>query len=548
MKKLLYISLLAVLLSAAISCNRSVDKRLVLADTLMWTNPDSSLAILNAINCDSLQGDENQAYYALLLTQAQFRCNGICTSDTLINFATNHYSDNHNREHYTRSLLYKGSFYEVHDNPIEAIKCYKQAEDNADSTDYRNLAQINFRMGMLYFKNYASNNLDLNKFKMAAHYYEIVRDKKMTMAALEYCGNVLRITDINEARKCYDKALSTARELKDTTSIYSIDVNYALMYIEDSLYSHAKKYILDAFRLNNRFEENSNNYMLSLIYANQKDLDSAKYFISLPDKSQNTAYDSLLMYKALREIALCENNLSQYREFNTQCNKISNSLEYNKTRYKLLDSEQGFDADRIAAKGKKVNSLNKTIIILAALFLVFALVTAALFIVSRRKNRKDKQQMIDELKEESFGNYEELRSNLADFDNHFSKTMTEKLVSLEEIMTGAYNPDQDSKSKEVEHKISPIADDDTKFWEGLYSYINIKHNGAMDKIANDFPQLSASDLNFIKLMCCGFSDAAIAVCRNYRNVASVRSSRRRIRDKMGIEGNLTDYIRNITQG
>jgi hypothetical protein len=156
--------------------------------------------------------------------------------------------------------------------------------------------------------------------------------------------------------------------------------------------------------------------------------------------------------------------------------------------------------------------------------------------------------MIDELKEESFGNYEELRRNLADFDNHFSKTMTEKLISLEEIMTGAYNPNQDSKSNEVVHKISPIADDDTKFWEGLYSYINIKHDGAMDKIANDYPQLSASDLNFIKLMCCGFSDAAIAVCRSYRNVASVRGRRRKIRDKMGIEGNLTDYIRNITQG
>ena len=546
MKKLLYISLFTVLLSAAISCNRSVDKRLVLADSLMWVNPDSSLAILEAINRDSLQGDENLAYHALLLTQAQFRCNIPLTSDTLISKAVDYYSDNQNREHYTRALLYKGGAFEDMGEPIEAIKWYKQAEDNADSTDYRNLAQINMRLGMLYFNNYATNNLDLNKFKMAAHYYEILRDKKMTMAALEYCGNVLRISDVNEAIKCYDKALLTAKELKDTTNIYSIDVNYALMYIEDSLYLQAKKYILDAFRLNNSFEENYNYYMLSLIYTNQKNLDSAKYFISLPDKSQNTAYDSLLMYKALRDIALCENNLSQYRIFNTQCNKISNSLEYNKTRYKLLDSEQGFDADRIASKGKKVNTLNKTIIILVALFLILALVTAALFIISRRKNRKDQQQMIDEPKEESFGNYEELRRNLADFDNHFSKTMTEKLISLEEIMTGAYNPNQDSKSNEVVHKISPIADDDTKFWEGLYSYINIKHNGAMDKIANDFPQLSASDLNFIKLMCCGFSDVAIAVCRNYRNVASVRGRRRKIRDKMGIEENLTDYIRNIT--
>ncbi len=548
MKKLLYISLLAILLSAAMSCSRSVDKRLVLADTLMWTNPDSSLVILSAINRDSLQGDENQAYYALLLTQAQFRCNIPLTSDTLISKAVDYYSDNHNREHYTRSLLYKGGVYEDMGDPVEAMRWYKKAEANADSADYRNLAQINFRMGLLYYNNYATTNLDLNKFQMAAHYYEILRDKIMTMVALEYCGNVLRITDVNEARKYYDKALSMASELNDTTSIYSINVNYALMYIEDSLYSQAKNYILDAYRLNNSFKENNNYYMLSLIYANQKDLDSAKYFISLPDISQNNSYDSLLMFKALREIALCENNLSQYREFYKQYNRISNSLEYNETIYKLHDSEQEFDADRIAAKGKKVNSLNKTIFYLIALFLVFALITTSLFIVISRKNRKDKQHMIDELKEESFGNYEELRRNLADFDNHFSKTMTEKLISLEEIMTSAYNPDQDSKSNVVVHKISPIADDDTKFWEGLYAYINIKYNGAMDRIANDFPQLSASDLNFIKLMCCGFSDAAIAVCRNYRNVASVRGRRRKIRDKMGIEGNLTDYIRNITQG
>ena len=93
------------------SCGRSVDKRLVLADTLMWVNPDSSLAILKSINSNSLQGDENQAYYALLLTQAEFRCNIPLTSDTLISKAVEYYSDNHNREHYTRALLYKVGAY-----------------------------------------------------------------------------------------------------------------------------------------------------------------------------------------------------------------------------------------------------------------------------------------------------------------------------------------------------------------------------------------------------------------------------------------------------
>lgn len=203
MRKLLYISLLAVLLSAAMSCSRSVDKRLVLADTLMWTNPDSSLAILEAINRDSLQGEENLAYYALLLTQAQFRCYVNCSSDSLINFALDYYSDNHNQEHYTRSLLYKGAYYEVHDNPVEAIKWYKQAEDNADSTDYRNLAQINMRLGMLYYNNYASNNLDLEKFKKALFFYDKLRDIRMTAICHSYLGNLYRINDQQKSPRAF---------------------------------------------------------------------------------------------------------------------------------------------------------------------------------------------------------------------------------------------------------------------------------------------------------------------------------------------------------
>ena len=541
MRKLLYILILVLILSFVMSCSRSLDKRLVLADTLMWVNPDSSLAILNAINRDSLQGDENQAYYALLLTQAQFRCNIPLTSDTLISKAVDYYSDIHNREHYTRSLLYKGSAYEDMNNPVEAIKWYKKADNNADSTDYRNLAQINFRMGLLYYKNYASNNLDLNKFKMAAHYYEILRDKKMTMTALEYCGNVLRITDINEARKCYDKALSTARELKDTTNIYSIDVNYALMYIEDSLYSQAKQYIMDAFQLNNSFEENNNYYMLSLIYAYQKDLDSAKYFISLPDKSQNIAYDSLLMYKALREIALCENDISQYRIFNSQCKKISNSLEYNKTRYKLLDSEQEFDKSTKSEASISLGKKKKIIYLLIGLLLLISAVFSLIYL----KKKKDAKRLIVEIRNENSDKYDRLNEELVNVNNRFANVMLAQISVLKNIMTQTYKEPEDYQSKNAEHKISPINDSDKEFWNGLYDYLNLKHSNIIKRIDKNYPRLSPTEMNIIGLLCCGFNDAEIAVCKGYRNAKTVKSKRNKIKGKMKLDILLTDYLKQM---
>ena len=334
---------------------------------------------------------------------------------------------------------------------------------------------------------------------------------------------MLRISDIDEARKCYDKALSTARELKDTSNIYSINVNYALMYIKDSLYLQAKKYILDAFRLNDRFEENSNYYMLSLIYANQKDLDSAKYFILLPNESQNTVYDSLLMYKALREMALCENDISQYRKFDKQYYRISDSLEHNETKYKLLDSEQGFDK---STKSEASISLGKKKTIISLLIGSFLLISFVFFLLYLKK-KKDSKRLIEEIRKEHIYNYNSLREDLEKHDDVFSHLMSTQINVFEEIMSSGYKPNKVYSDNKITHKIKAIDDSNVEFWNGLRNYLNFRYDGIIDKISKDYPILTDADLNFIGLICCDFSDAAIAVCKGYRNTDSVRSRRRK---------------------
>ena len=226
----------------------------------------------------------------------------------------------------------------------------------------------------------------------------------MVMESLRYCANVIRITNLDEASKFYEKALATAMELKDTTSIYRIDVCYSLMYIEDSLYTQAKKYILDAFRLNNRFADNYHYYMLSLIYANQNAVDSAKYFITLPDKTQNTSYDSLLMYKALREISLRENNLKQFHEYDKKFSLISNSLEYNETKYKLHNSELEFDKNNKSDAAKSLGKKQTIISLLIASVLLLSILFFFLYI----KKRNDAKKLIAEIKKERTDKFDHL--------------------------------------------------------------------------------------------------------------------------------------------
>ena len=539
MRKLLYILLTVVALTLVMGCSRSVDKRLVLADTLMWTAPDSSLKILTAINRDSLQDKENLAYHALLLTQAQFRCNIPLTSDTLISKAVDYYSGNHNREHYTRALLYKGAAYEDMKQPVEAIKWYKRAEDNADSTDYRNLAQINLRMGMLYYDNYASNNLDLEKFNKALYYFEKLGDKHNIIRSFLMAGNVLRISNAKNAIDYYDRARLLAVELKDSLSLYSVFLNRALLFLSDSSYHEAKENMVKAFSLSTNSIENYHYFIISQAYAKLGLVDSSLFYLEKGETKSLTSYDSLMRYKTLKEISIAMGDFAKANQYERIYYHLSDSLEHNNEKYSLTKFEADYNSDKSAKKSQKISSLNLIILCLVTFFLIALIV----FIIYYQSKKKDYLRLISDLRNENFSKYKELMNNLEDFDNHFGNTMSLKLIAFEEIMSGAYNEQKDYLNSEVAHKITSIPDSDKKFWNGLLSYLNIKYDNVMENIRNEYPKLTDSDINFIGLMCCGFSDAAIAVCKQYRNTHTVRARKQKIRTKMGLNGSLMDFVK-----
>ena len=107
--------MLVVLVAVVTGCSRvpHYDSRLVAADSLMRTLPDSTLALVEAVRADSLSSEGDRAYRDLLLTQARYRCYIVATSDSTINRALNYYSNHSNeREKLTRAYIYKGAVME----------------------------------------------------------------------------------------------------------------------------------------------------------------------------------------------------------------------------------------------------------------------------------------------------------------------------------------------------------------------------------------------------------------------------------------------------
>lgn len=543
MRKILYILIFLLTLSSVMSCSRSVDNRLVLADTLMWINPDSSLAILESINRDSLQGEENLAYHALLFTQAQFRCNGNCTSDSLINFALDYYSDNHNQEHYTRSLIYKGAYYEERNNPVKAIKWYKQAEDNAEPKDYRNLAQINMRMGMLYYKNYASNNLDLEKFKKAYNYYKKIDDERMSMMALGYMGNLYRAVEHKKAIDCLCKAKDIAKTINDSNYYYVYLNELSLAFFMDSSYVDAKRSVVECInngRIDNAICVNAVNAYAALIMP-----DSARFYLNKIDRSNMTAHDSMMYAFALGRIYAAEGNTVEALKQESLGNKISEDIAKSSSRDKIFKAEDDQNIQNIDVK-EGIMSRQKVIIIWTTVLVGILLLVFLLYefvAVRKRKtlikelnhNKEIVDSLLAEYKEKTSvgdGNKELHSAIMSYLEQHFNslKSLIEKSNSMKHsdfVKLLNERSSQLGANNDMSKLLIMLADD---------KYNNLIHN-----ISDQYPVLNENELKIISLISLGYENEGIAFCTGMAK-ESVRTKKTRIKNKMNLPMSLDAFI------
>ncbi len=93
------------------SCKEEVTSArpmLAAADSMMWSNPDSALLVLEQIpDSRELRGEE-RALYALLLTQARYKSCVLLENDSLIRIAVDYYEGSEEQERLSQAYFYWG--------------------------------------------------------------------------------------------------------------------------------------------------------------------------------------------------------------------------------------------------------------------------------------------------------------------------------------------------------------------------------------------------------------------------------------------------------
>lgn len=225
------------------SCKEEVTSArpmLMAADSMMWSNPDSALLVLEQIPASrKLQGEEC-ALYALLLTQARYKSCVLLEDDSLIRIAVDYYQRGEEQERLAQAYFYWGCVYVENEELPKAISLYlKSLELMSEKNNPIFMAMVYSHLGNCY------NEQDLHSTarEMYRRGYNLcaVKDSARSFYALRDIGNTFLLEYQSDSALCYyQQALRIASVLQNNEYLSLIYKNIAGLYSEQGRYVEAE--------------------------------------------------------------------------------------------------------------------------------------------------------------------------------------------------------------------------------------------------------------------------------------------------------------------
>ena len=540
--------MVAALVAVVTGCRGEVryDARLAAADSLLASNPDSALTLVEALTPDSLTGDGDRAYRALLVTQARYKCYITATSDSDINRALDYYrAHDDEREKLTRAYIYKGAVMEELGHPDSAMLYYKHAEAIAAPDDYFNLGYVKMRIGSLYRDNYAMDGIHIKRFEDALDYLKQAGDTNYILRCMVNLGALYRLKKPTLSENILQEARDISRTSKDTSNYIHSTVDLLQTYYVQQKYPEALALIHELLTLQNKRLDFS-------FYANAADTyarlglpDSAVMMINMTNQSEReNVFNEMMYLESLGEIALARGDSTTYKWMDGKCKYMEDSLLALETPINIVKIEELQDKNF-----QQFKAAHEHAIFFRAIIITVALIAFVLLYVIYQYNKRNRRidNIIKELRETSASQLNELSQmeqrikqlNIQDaklkefFDSH-----TSLIRELVEECYHAPNSKLHSKLKEI---IQYQGQNKSK-WFRLQDYINTRYNNILSDAQKKCPKLNDRDLLLLTLSTLDFSCVQIALIMGYSNATSVGPIRQRLAQKLGLEGNLMQYI------
>lgn len=214
MKNTVIIILFAMSLLSSCTIRQDYNQQLLKADSLMQLRPDSALNILKSISPKKLSTRADNAYYALLLTQAQDKNFVVQKDDSLIQIAVHYYDSIGDTKMQAKAHYYWGCVYRDMNQQAEAIREFFIAAPLTEkSKEKRQLGLIYNNIGCIYNIQEFNEKAD-SIYQLVEVIAEELKDTILWVEALSKQGSIA-LAEGNNYFPIVEQKLSDAFRIAD---------------------------------------------------------------------------------------------------------------------------------------------------------------------------------------------------------------------------------------------------------------------------------------------------------------------------------------------
>jgi len=372
------------------------------AESWMSTQPDSALILLESIPFPEKQDRENQAYYCLLLTEAQDKTYYEFTSDSIIRIALDYYEMQNDKQRLPQAYYYMGRVCHTLYNAPQAINYYLKAKDAlAQDTDYALEARIYNQLGVLYVTLRFNENA-ATAYQKAYKALSLAGDSANLPIILR---NIARTYDDWEKRDSaviyYNKAIYSAAKTGNLACEQSSRIELVSLFLRENRLTEAKEQKDIAVDLYKDEEMPPQTCLiLSDFFYTTGQIDSARYYLRY---SINTD-DPYTHAASIKQLSLLEEKEHNYKQaviYHHEYNSCRDSIEAMMDQKSVADMEHFYHYQQIENENNrlKVESAKRELWTSRIFFFIvlILIVVVAYFFYYQQKKKKEKLMLMHQI-------------------------------------------------------------------------------------------------------------------------------------------------------
>ena len=326
----------------------------------------------------------NRALYALIKTEALYKCDIPAESDSLINIALNHYKSG---KRHIQSMIFKGiAEYEIGNN-VDAINWLKKAEEATPKDDYETLGYINMQLGNIYLDSYIENKEDIRKYKKALIYYTKSHNQKRCQVLNGIIGGSYRSVNTDSACKYLNNAIALDTKAKDSLFLFLHTEMLARTFYQDSNYLKSKNLALYAITEgSDHCPADEAIHDAARAYAQLGRFDSANFFLSRLKQHNLSPEEKVKLLTTKTILFEKEGNFKEALATYKEAADIADSIISSSHQQQLFLKEKCYDTQVLKTENIEIKHKKLTTIIGYSI-LVILLCTTFIVIYKKKQNQ-----------------------------------------------------------------------------------------------------------------------------------------------------------------